>query len=439
MPEANTTSKQKEFSFLKGNDDVIAPKNDSQFDWNQSTLMVRQDLNEAMNARNVVFLLGSGCSSLRINGKEVGIPTMKSMAKKFVETDGEENHKFYLTSTEYDSLISELGIDVAETEYANNLERLMEVLFSFDFVLQRSSLKILHTKQSAVQSAIKKLKRYILHTCKIEVSTDGNAEVLRLYESFYRKLVYRDRSLPRPWVFTTNYDLFNETAMDRLGIPYSNGFSGVVERRFNPSTFNFALAEQLDILSAKWSAVDNYIYLCKLHGSVNWIEQEHGLFPIRELQNIPSEDVSRVLIFPTPLKQNASLASPYSDLFREFHLRTCRKQTILFVLGYGFGDEHINNIIFQALTIPTFRLIIFASPESKGNIAKLRALDDPRIWIIGGNGLGKEENAHHFNTVIREFMPQPPNNRAEKAIEEVLKKLTSTNANTQESDKDNGL
>ena len=23
--------------------------------------------------------------------------------------------------------------------------------------------------------------------------------------------------LPRPWVFTTNYDLFNERAMDRLG------------------------------------------------------------------------------------------------------------------------------------------------------------------------------------------------------------------------------
>ena len=437
MPEANTTSKQTEFSFLKGNDDVIAPKNDSQFDWNQSTLMVRQHLNEAMNARNVVFLLGSGCSSLRINGKEVGIPTMKPMAKNFVDTEGEKDDKFYLTGAEYDSLKSELGIDITEPEYANNLERLMEVLFNFDFVLQRSSLKNVHAMQSAVQSAIKKLKWYILHTCNTEFTTDGNTEILKLYESFYRKLVYRDRSLPRPWVFTTNYDLFNETAMDRLGIPYSNGFSGVVERRFNPSTFNFALAEQLDILSAKWSAVDNFIYLCKLHGSVNWIEQEHGLFPIRELQNIPSDDVNRVLIFPTPLKQNASLASPYSDLFREFHLRNCRKQTVLFVLGYGFGDEHINNIIFQALTIPTFRLIIFAAPESKGNIAELRALDDPRIWIIGGDGPRENEKAHHFKTVIREFMPQPPNNRVEKAIEEVLRKLISTNTSTGEGDENN--
>ena len=32
--------------------------------------------------------------------------------------------------------------------------------------------------------------------------------VLSTYEAFYRKLVYRDRVLPRPWVFTTNYDLY---------------------------------------------------------------------------------------------------------------------------------------------------------------------------------------------------------------------------------------
>ncbi len=35
---------------------------------------------------------------------------------------------------------------------------------------------------------------------------------------------------------------------------YANGFSGVVERRFNPSTFRYALAEQLDLTSRKWSS-----------------------------------------------------------------------------------------------------------------------------------------------------------------------------------------
>lgn len=88
--------------------------------------------------------------------------------------------------------------------------------------------------------------------------------------------------MPRPWLFTTNYDLFNETAMDRLGLPYANGFSGVVERRFNPATFRYALAEQLDLTNRKWSAVDGFVYLCKIHGSISWTEDDHGLFPIRE-------------------------------------------------------------------------------------------------------------------------------------------------------------
>jgi hypothetical protein len=40
-------------------------------------------------------------------------------------------------------------------------------------------------------------------------------------------------------------------------------------------------------------------------------------------------------------------------------------------MGYAFGDEHINNIIYQALTIPTFGLVIFVDPNLEGEIAKL--------------------------------------------------------------------
>jgi hypothetical protein len=40
----------------------------------------------------------------------------------------------------------------------------------------------------------------------------------------------------------------------------------------------------------------------------------------------------------------------FSDLFREFQARIVKEQSVLFTLGYSFGDEHVNNIIFQALT-----------------------------------------------------------------------------------------
>ncbi len=52
-------------------------------DWNKGIETARQTISEAMNAKNVAFLLGAGCSSLMKDGKEVGIPTMAPLAKEF--------------------------------------------------------------------------------------------------------------------------------------------------------------------------------------------------------------------------------------------------------------------------------------------------------------------------------------------------------------------
>ncbi|WP_235976669.1 hypothetical protein [Bradyrhizobium archetypum] len=46
------------------------------------------------------------------------------------------------------------------------------------------------------------------------------------------------------------------------------------------------------------------------------------------------------MIYPTPAKQNSSLGSPYADLFREFQSRIVREHSVLFTMGYTFGDEH---------------------------------------------------------------------------------------------------
>ena len=418
-----TKIQQPIFSFLKGNDDVVAPKETGTFDWDYAARIVREDLSDAMNAKNVAFMFGSGCSSLKVDDQQVGIPTMKPMADIFVSTVGTTDDEFFLTDVEREQLNTALGIDITQEEYTENLERLMEVLYSFKFVIERSSKDGLKNALGPVQSAITKLTSYILHTCTSGEFNNGNEAVFQLYADFYRRLIYRDRALPRPWVFTTNYDLFNEVAMDRLGIPYSNGFSGTVERRFNPATFRYSLAQQFDITSRKWNAVDNFVYLCKLHGSVNWVEEEQGLYPIRELQEAPTIGERHVLIFPTPAKQNASFASPYSDLFREFQARIVRDQSVLFVLGYGFGDEHVNNVIFRALTIPTFRLIAFVPPNADGVVAELRSLNDPRIWLIGGDGPTEKSKAHYFDTIVDKFMPEAPDDKVDKAVSKALQKL----------------
>lgn len=410
------------FSFLRG-----AEGDDGELQWPDGADVVRKSLAESMNAKNVAFLLGAGCSSNSVkenvneDRREVGIPTMAPLAAEFTKTRDHDDDAFP-SNDERTVLVEAFGVDIGAKEYSRNLERLMELLFSLRFTLTRSSRPDAAEKLVAVNSIIDKVQAFLLEKCTSGAFAHGDDSVLTLYEKFYRKLVLRDRSLPRPWIFTTNYDLFNETAMDRLGLPYANGFSGVVERRFNPTTFRYALAEQLDLTNRKWSAVDGFVYLCKLHGSISWTEDNHGLFPIRE--TVADKGHSKVMIYPTPAKQNSSLGSPYADLFREFQSRIVREQSVLFTMGYAFGDEHINNIIYQALTIPTFRLVIFADPNTEGEIEKLLKLNDPRIWIIGGDGREVDRKAHYFDTIVEEFMPQRPREQIDVAIRKVLETMS---------------
>lgn len=404
------------FTFTRGGEDGTT------YEWRDGADRARKALGESLSARNVAFLLGAGCSSSVVGGLEVGVPTMAPLAQEFTK-HREADDLAFPTNSEREQLLETFGIDIGAAEYARNLERLMELLFSLRFSLKRSVRDEAKGQLATVEAIIKKLHAFLWSKCTKGAFATGSDAVVELYETFYRKLVLRDRSLPRPWIFTTNYDLFNETAMDRLGLPYANGFSGVVERRFNPATFRYALAEQLDLTSRKWSAVDGFVYLCKLHGSISWVEDDHGLFPIRE--TAISTEPGKVMIYPTPAKQNSALGSPYADLFREFQSRIVREQSVLFTMGYAFGDEHINNIIYQALTIPTFRLVIFADPASEGEIAKLRSLNDPRIWIIGGPGPKPGSKAHYFETIIEEFMPQRPSERIDDAVKKVLRAMSS--------------
>lgn len=418
---ATASSTSQSFTFVRSGDHAT-----QELDWDNGPEKVRKALGEALGARNVAFLMGAGCSSMVVGDAERGISTMAPLAKEFCGAAcGDAGGPTWALDASDLSCLAGHGLTLAG-EYTRNLERLMETLYALRFVLARSDDAGDTEEVAKIEGMIAKVHAFLWERCTAGAFAHGDSTVLSLYESFYRRLMLRDRSLPRPWVFTTNYDLFSERAMDRLGLPYANGFSGVVERRFNPATFRYALTEQLDLTNRKWSAVDGFVYLCKLHGSISWTEDDHGLFPIRETW--PQTAPSKVMIFPTPAKQNSSLGSPYSDLFREFQARIVREQSVLITMGYAFGDEHINNIIYQALTIPTFRLIVFADPNMGGDIAKLRALGDSRIWIIGGSGPPGGAPAHYFSTIVEHLLPRRPSDRIDDAVKLVIQTMAAGSA-----------
>lgn len=414
--------------FLKGSRDEFEKlKDDSS--WEDKADIIQRQMAEVFGAKNLSFLLGSGCSSLRSGDDELGISTMKFLADEFqtlLAADAAAGAEpVFVTAAQKTELYEKLGIDLSADDVKGNLEQMMAVLLNAHQFCITSDKEELTPVAPLVENIIAGIKKFVLHKCTTGPFSNGDESVVVLYRRFYQSLATRARGLAPPWAFTTNYDLFNERAMDRSGIPYSNGFSGTVERRFNPATYRLALAEQLDITSRRWAAVDGFVHFCKLHGSVNWIEENAGLYPIRESHAPLDPSKDRVMIYPTPSKQTASFGSPYSDMFREFQRQVVQDQSVLVIMGFSFGDEHVNNIIFQGLTLPSFRLVAFMDPETNDITRELAALGDPRIWFIWGDGKEEGKKAHYFDGIVNHLLPTSADQKIDQTIEKALQTLVA--------------
>ena len=361
---------------------------------------IKKEICKIFSSSHLSFVLGAGCS----------YPAIYTMKEMWGALFDEETGQFIKDTN------TELVKDVLEfNEKEKNLEKLLEVLLAKQFYIRQTQ-----QNDNEITNTINEIKKYIFDRINVDKQTDQE----KLYKSFYKKLMYRENTLSKINIFTTNYDLFNEKAMDDLGIIYCNGFSGGINRYFNPMTFNYAYAEQIGLNNNKYNVLDKYVYLYKLHGSISWVEDENSnsLFKVKEVQSPSFTENKNILIYPTPTKQNSSFASPYSDLFREFQKKLLQQDNILVVIGYSFSDEHINNIIYQALaTIPKFRLIIFSFGKIEGEIEKLRDFNDPRIWIIGEEERREVEtkNIASFEYIINNFLLDE--NEEDTKIEQVLK------------------
>ena len=91
---------------------------------------------------------------------------------------------------------------------------------------------------------------------------------------------------------------------------------------------------------SKYEPVENLVYLYKIHGSVNWVEDNTNINSFFKVKELPADMIQKgknnILIYPTPMKQNKSLGSPYVDLFREFQHKLLEPNGVLFVIGYRY-------------------------------------------------------------------------------------------------------
>lgn len=156
--------------------------------WPEDADHVRKALSESLNAKNVSFLLGAGCSSYYAQDPldewlEVGIPTMAPLATEFTKPENTDMPGFP-NSAERKILAEKFGINISDQEYARNLERLMELLFSLRFALSRNTLESAAANLEIINSLIGKVQAFLWNKCTNGAFAHGDDSVRTLYETF---------------------------------------------------------------------------------------------------------------------------------------------------------------------------------------------------------------------------------------------------------------
>ena len=372
-----------ELHFLQGNENYfekVTAENKMQ--------VVKDKIKEFFNMKNVNFLFGSGTSS-------PAIPVMKGLLKAIRESELTDEEK-------------EVFEQIAEVK-KDNIEEILGTLYSQKAYLEGIG-NFSCDEMNLCKGLIEKIESVIYDKLTPVLLPGQIAEtsemVLDHYKRLYSTVTNRNKDLSRINVFTTNNDLFNETALDSLNIHYINGFSGGMKKYFNPAFFNYTFSKRMDTSLEKFEPVNNMVYLYKIHGSVNWTEDSsnaNSYFNIRELTEIEKEYNSKTMIYPTPLKQNKSLGSPYVDLFREFQHKLLESNSVLFVLGYSFNDEHINDIIYRSLV--TNSSLILCIVNQLDETQPICNVKDNRIFRLWGVSEDRKTHYHYFDYFVNELVP----------------------------------
>ena len=250
-------------NFYQGNSDYFSIH---QTGIDEKLEIIKKRISEFFNMKNVHFLFGSGTSC-------PAIPNMEGLFNKVKKTiDGNT-----IIRQEEKTLFNDIT-----SKSDNNLEEILGVLYSKREYLKGSIQNIEDSEDyKNCDSIISLVEETIFHEIDIFSSNNEDTrkhlnDVLNIYKSFYQKIALRNKDLSRINVFTTNNDLFNESALDSLNIHYINGFNGGLNKYFNPAMFNYTYSKRMDTSIDRFEPVEDMVYLYKIHGSINWIEDIHN-------------------------------------------------------------------------------------------------------------------------------------------------------------------
>lgn len=359
----------------------------------QDRHIVRDHIASLLQVQNLVILVGSGASF------HLGSPQTRNLDNSAVQamiegadqaidsTDGELLRFLNPADNgDLEKLLNGLQLATSLADQAG----LAEVTFG-------SGKKAKSFTKAQIDQLKGKINVAFAHACQLPRADADLKDPLAAHRQFLSRIVRSRRAnLPRPKVFTTNYDLVIERALDELGYPYIDGFSGTVDRRLNLAYYGLDFHRVETTSQQVVARADSALYLHKIHGSLNWKAVVGGASGVTTLEVVQVEEGSAtvdepVLIYPTTAKDGDSLSYPYSDLMRLLSDAVQQNDTAVITIGYGYGDPHINRILLRSLAINPAINVLAVDPYAvlgKGSGLVKAVLDEELV----GNTLAAREH-----------------------------------------------
>jgi hypothetical protein len=229
-------------------------------------------------------------------------------------------------------------------------------------------------------------------------------------QSFLLSFASRAASRERLHLFTSNYDRLIEHGCDLAGLRIIDRFVGALNPIFRSSRVEVDVHYNPPGIRGEPRFMEGVIRLAKLHGSLDWHFDKESRQITRKCipfgapsthTDVPEMPIDTVMIYPNPAKDVETTQYPYAELFRDFAASICRPNAVLVTYGYGFGDDHINRVLLDMLTIPSTHVVIIAydaDSRVKGFCEKTR---DAQVSLLVGP---------HFadlGTIVEHYLPKP--------------------------------
>ncbi|KGP03710.1 fibronectin-binding protein (FBP) [Alcaligenes faecalis] len=248
--------------------------------------------------------------------------------------------------------------------------------------------------------------------------------------SFASRIGTRDRLS----IFTTNYDRLIEAGAELAGVHLLDRFLGNLMPIFRSSRLDLDMHYNPPGIRGEPRYLEGVARFTKLHGSVDWIQTgkdirriglpfgANTVEPYLQAPGLGGATAHKLMIYPNAAKDRETADYPYVELFRDLASAVCRPNSTLVTYGYSFGDEHINRVIRDMLTIPSTHLVVISFDDGLGRIMETyEQIGRPsQISLLIGPALAD------LTTLTENYLPKAAIDKTTFRMSELLKQRLGT-------------